>query len=84
MKALQRTIGVRDSANENENAPGRTRTSDIRFRKPVLYPAELRAQDMFSYVNKSTIEQDLVKLAPLLSERRAELRVRSCHGLWYR
>ncbi len=26
------------------NAPGRTRTSDHRFRKPVLYPTELRAQ----------------------------------------
>ena len=24
-------------------APGRTRTCDPRFRKPVLYPAELRA-----------------------------------------
>ncbi len=27
------------------NAPGRTRTSDHRFRKPVLYPTELRALD---------------------------------------
>ena len=26
------------------NAPGRTRTCDPRFRKAVLYPAELRAQ----------------------------------------
>ena len=26
------------------NAPGRTRTCDLRFRKPLLYPAELRAQ----------------------------------------
>ena len=25
------------------NAPGWTRTTDLRFRKPVLYPAELRA-----------------------------------------
>lgn len=25
------------------NAPGRIRTSDLRFRKPMLYPAELRA-----------------------------------------
>ena len=30
---------------ENSNAPGRTRTSDPRFRKPVLYPTELRALD---------------------------------------
>ncbi len=26
------------------NTPERTRTSDLRFRKPMLYPAELRAQ----------------------------------------
>src|SRR5690554_3146274 len=26
-------------------APGRTRTSDTRFRKPVLYPSELRGPD---------------------------------------
>ena len=25
--------------------PERTRTSDLRFRKPLLYPAELRDQD---------------------------------------
>jgi hypothetical protein len=24
--------------------PGKTRTSDLRFRKPLLYPAELRDQ----------------------------------------
>jgi hypothetical protein len=26
-------------------APGPTRTGDLRFRKPLLYPAELRAQE---------------------------------------
>jgi len=35
---------VRSDANQNDNAPGRTRTCDLRFRKPVLYPTELRAQ----------------------------------------
>jgi hypothetical protein len=46
-----------DGANEPENekpcgvqgfrgsAPERIRTSDLRFRRPTLYPAELRAQD---------------------------------------
>ena len=34
---------VRRGARLNDNAPGRTRTCDLRFRKPPLYPAELRA-----------------------------------------
>ena len=34
---------VRGDATQRGNAPGRTRTSDPRFRKPVLYPTELRA-----------------------------------------
>ncbi len=34
---------AQDSAVGSEDAPGRTRTCDPRFRKPVLYPAELRA-----------------------------------------
>src|ERR671925_568787 len=29
---------------EADGAPGRSRTCDPRFRKPVLYPAELRAR----------------------------------------
>ena len=28
---------------ENSNTPGRIRTCDLRFRKPMLYPTELRA-----------------------------------------
>src|SRR5690349_14154840 len=28
-----------------KNAPGRSRTCDPRFRKPMLYPAELRARE---------------------------------------
>ncbi len=34
---------LRRGARLNDNAPGRTRTCDLRFRKPPLYPAELRA-----------------------------------------
>ena len=34
---------VQESAENRRNAPGRILTSDPRFRKPVLYPAELRA-----------------------------------------
>jgi hypothetical protein len=33
------------SQSDFTNAPGRTRTSDLRFRKPPLCPTELRAQD---------------------------------------
>src|SRR5579862_1933268 len=29
-------------ANRRNGGPGKTRTSDLRFRKPLLYPAELR------------------------------------------
>src|SRR5688572_3464123 len=38
---------VRRRRNEGESngAPGRSRTCDPRFRKPVLYPAELRARE---------------------------------------
>jgi len=34
---------MRTDATESESAPGQTRTADLRFRKPPLYPAELRA-----------------------------------------
>ena len=30
-----------------DGGPERTRTSDLRFRKPLLYPAELRDQKVF-------------------------------------
>ena len=33
--------------NEKTNTPGRIRTCDLRFRRPLLYPAELRALDVF-------------------------------------
>src|SRR3981189_925233 len=32
------------------NAPERIRTSDLRFRRPTLYPAELRAQSALVYL----------------------------------
>ena len=35
--------GTRPGATEGANAPGRTRTCDLRIRSPLLYPAELRA-----------------------------------------
>ena len=33
-----------DNKNGVFTTPGRTRTCDLRFRKPMLYPTELRAQ----------------------------------------
>ena len=37
------TIIINKKSIRNSGAPWRTRTSDPRFRKPMLYPAELRA-----------------------------------------
>src|SRR3954466_3551911 len=34
----------RESSRGSRSAPERIRTSDLRFRRPTLYPAELRAQ----------------------------------------
>jgi integrase len=39
--------GVRSSTTKCVNAPGAIRTRDLRFRKPLLYPAELRAQHLW-------------------------------------
>ena len=36
------STGLRDDGPKNFGGPERTRTSDLRFRKPLLYPAELR------------------------------------------
>ena len=33
------------ATSESRGGPERTRTSDLRFRKPLLYPAELRDQE---------------------------------------
>jgi hypothetical protein len=37
-----------------KNAPGVTRTLDLRIRNPLLYPAELRAQVTLQYVGAET------------------------------
>src|SRR5690349_3298678 len=37
-----------ESASSLNGAPGPTRTGDLRFRKPLLYPAELRAHEGLS------------------------------------
>ena len=44
LRAANQCDDVRSNATENDNAPGRTRTCGLRFRKPLLYPPELRAQ----------------------------------------
>ncbi len=51
--ALKRLSNVRRTTSLHvvrTNAPGRTRTCDLRFRKPLLCPAELRAQCTFCSV----------------------------------
>ena len=37
---------VRDASSTFANTPARIRTWDLRFRRPPLYPAELRGQDI--------------------------------------
>src|SRR6266849_3093513 len=41
---MRRASPCAASAPDNPGGPERTRTSDLRFRKPLLYPAELRDQ----------------------------------------
>jgi hypothetical protein len=61
-RAPARTLDRRtaDSILFQPNTPGRTRTCDRRFRKPLLYPPELRARnakhvgDCFATVEQST------------------------------
>jgi hypothetical protein len=43
--------------------PGKTRTSDLRFRKPLLYPAELRDQCQFQG-RTIIIVRDAVNFSP--------------------
>ena len=38
-----RCEGRSTRSHQQENAPGEIRTPDLRFRRPTLYPAELRA-----------------------------------------
>jgi hypothetical protein len=40
-------------------APGRSRTCDPRFRKPVLYPAELRAHVIVFWGSRASIRAPL-------------------------
>jgi hypothetical protein len=53
------------------SAPERIRTSDLRFRRPTLYPAELRAQNVESTVgvSRSTgVRAMMVALAERLTD----------------
>ena len=42
ISAHKKALGPRRQ--ESKSTPGRIRTCDLRFRRPLLYPAELRAQ----------------------------------------
>src|SRR4051795_157812 len=42
--ALAEDVEIRARSSGPGSAPERIRTSDLRFRRPTLYPAELRAQ----------------------------------------
>jgi hypothetical protein len=48
------------------SAPDRIRTCDLRFRRPTLYPAELRAQSVESTVevSRSTGVRAMMVLLP--------------------
>jgi hypothetical protein len=60
-----RTKGMR-------GGPGKTRTSDLRFRKPLLYPAELRDQvDVASFFQR--VGKSCSVFAPLSVARTASL-----------
>ena len=55
-------ISPNDSTS-NSNAPERIRTSDLRFRKPLLYPTELRAQmHYYSTYNRLILQEDQTKV----------------------
>ena len=51
-----------------QNTPGRNRTCDTRFRKPVLYPTELRGQTLpnRSDENKPNAGSHLSQVATML------------------
>src|SRR6478672_9652320 len=54
----------------NRGGPERTRTSDLRFRKPLLYPTELRDH----YV-------DVVVVRVAVNERTSSLRQHACNSI---
>src|SRR4051812_27000961 len=62
--------------------PGKTRTCDPRFRKPMLYPAELRG--LFSYFNRLEMFRFPCVLASIkkepLGQRRVDNDLASGHG----
>ena len=59
----------------NIGAPGRTRTCDPRFRKPMLYPAELRAlQDEFIAVGPRARHRVTARPRPVTGRRTAATR----------
>src|ERR1700733_11126732 len=56
------------TARNRDGGPGKTRTSDLRFRKPLLYPAELRDQvDVASYQKSCVSDIPNVRLWGLSS-----------------
>src|SRR5271154_5528243 len=61
--------------------PGKTRTSDLRFRKPLLYPAELRDREASCCVHASARQfRNLGGIAKAASSARAPAVARA--GLW--
>lgn len=65
-KGTARTTGAPE-----DGAPGRIRTGDPRFRKPVLYPAELRERSYYIrvrpteiWVSPPTEEQEIARISP--------------------
>jgi|GEM_PF-1127797 hypothetical protein len=55
---------------DSHGAPGRIRTCDPRLRRPLLYPAELRALDESLHCKKWSVRQDL-NLRPLVPKTSA-------------
>jgi hypothetical protein len=60
------------ATSESRGGPERTRTSDLRFRKPLLYPAELRDHKSF-FCSRAALATIL--LPKRLAYRGAERRV---------
>jgi hypothetical protein len=49
------------------SAPERIRTSDLRFRRPTLYPAELRAQGVVQCKRRGRDSNPRWGLSPILA-----------------
>ena len=63
LQSLQANTAVRNVSSAFANAPGRTRTCDLRFRKPPLYPTELRALYILLYFTKVYLTYILVSFS---------------------